>query len=92
MIAPSRRPRGRAGMQQQLDDLHRIVERIDANDAKLAGDGVEHLGRARERSGMGHGRRIAGFGAAELDRDHGLAGAARAGRRRRTAGSATASM
>ena len=77
VTAPSRRPVRRAGVDEQFGDLDRVVERVGADDAGFAGDGVERLDAAGERAGMRQRGAAAGFRLAELDGDHRLAGGAR---------------
>ena len=64
-------------MGEILDRLHHLVERIDAHHADRLGDRVEAIERAGERAGMGERGFAALLGAADLDRDHRLAGIAR---------------
>ena len=44
----------RIRMHQKLGDLHGIVQRLGANNAKVCGDRVKRLGGAGERAGMRH--------------------------------------
>ena len=64
-------------MQHQLDQLDRIVEQLDADDAKLARDRVERFGAAGERAGVRQGRRLARLRPAELMDDDRLSHALR---------------
>ena len=70
-------PGGRTGMDEQLGDLDRVVERVGADDADFAGDRVERLDAAGERPGMRERGAAAGLGLPELDCDNRLAGGAR---------------
>ena len=67
----------RAGMDEQFGDLDRIVERVGADDAGFAGDGIERLDAAGERPGMRERGAAAGFRLPELDGDNRFAGSAR---------------
>ena len=70
---------GEAG--EELDRLDRVLERIEADHAGAAGDGVERLGAAGERAGMRQRRGARGLGCADLHRHDGLAVGAGAPRR-----------
>ncbi len=66
----------RARVRQKLGDFDGIVERVGADDAEFAGDGVERFDRTGERAGMRHGGAAALLRLAELDRNDRLAGGA----------------
>ena len=76
-MPPSRGPFGDRRVREIFGGLDRLVERVDADHADGLGDRVEALQRAGERAGMRERRLAAFLGAADLDRDHRLAGVAR---------------
>ena len=56
-------------MHEQFGDLDRVVERVGADDADVAGDRVEGFDAAGERAGMGQRGVASRLRLSELDRD-----------------------